>query len=239
VQAIFGIHSTPLFPAGEIAVQEGAVTAAVDHFAVTFTGKGAHAAHPDSGIDPIVAAASFVSSVQSIVSRNVDPFAANLVSITHFASGSTWNVIPETAFLEGTVRTMTAKDRQDVRNRLYALADHIARAYGATAAIEWFSGPPATANDSAWTAIAQAEARQQGMVVRRLPPSLGGEDFAFYQEHIRGVFIHIGTGLSYSAHNPRFQVDPQVLLPAAAYMSGLALRGLKELNITSGSGKND
>lgn len=228
VDAIFGIHCTPLFEVGDIALKTGAVTAAVDRFSITITGKGSHAAHPQSGIDPIVAASAFVSAVQSIVSRNVDPFSANLVSITHFSSGSTWNVIPESAFLEGTMRTLTKQDRIDVKQRIYDLANSIAQAYGATAAIDWLAGPPATDNDPSWTEFAKRVGEKEGFTIRQSPDSLGGEDFAFYQEETAGAFIHIGTGLSYSNHNPKFKVDPAALLPAAQYTARLAAEALVE-----------
>lgn len=222
VQAIFGMHCTPLFPVGDLALRPGAVTAAVDRFTITFTGKGTHAAHPQGGIDPIVTASAFVGAVQSIVSRNVDPFHANLVSITHFDSGSTWNVIPESAFLEGTMRTLTKEDRIAVKQRVYELAESIAKGYGATVAIDWFAGPPATDNDPDWTTFARQVGEKAGFTIQESPYSLGGEDFAFYQEKVKGAFVQMGTGLSYSNHNPKFKVDPSAILPAAQYMAQLA-----------------
>ena len=229
VEAIFGIHCTPLFPVGDIALRSGAVTAAVDRFSMTFTGKGTHAAHPQSGVDPIVTASAFVSAVQTIVSRNVDPFAANLVSITHFDSGSTWNVIPEKAFLEGTMRTLTKEDRTNVKQRIYDLAESIAKGFGATVTIDWHAGPPATANDPAWTEFAKAIGQADGLTIQESPYSLGGEDFAFYQDDIKGTFIQIGTGLSYSNHNPKFQIDPQAIMPTAQYVARLADAALREI----------
>ena len=229
VDAIFGIHCSPLFKVGDIAVKNGPVTAAVDRFSITFTGKGSHAAHPQSGIDPIVTASTFVSAVQSVVSRNVDPFDANLISITHFASGSTWNVIPESAFLEGTMRTLTKDDRKNVKQRIYDLANSIASAYGATATIDWLAGPPATDNDPEWTAFAKKVGEEEGLNVQHSPNSLGGEDFAFYQDEVKGTFVQIGTGLSYSNHNPKFQVDPAAIIPTAKYVARLATEALVEI----------
>lgn len=229
VQAIFGIHSSSLFEVGTVGIKAGAVTAAVDRFNITYTGKGTHAAHPQNGIDPIVTAAAFVSSVQSIISRNMDPFSPALLSITHFESGTTWNVIPETAYLEGTVRTLVPQDRVIMQERLHTLAKNIATAYGAEAAIQWISGPPATANDAAWASFAAAAAAKRGLQVEVSPNSLGGEDFAFYQEKIRGVFIQIGTGKSYPNHNPHFRVDPAALFPAAEYVADLAEQALVQI----------
>jgi len=239
IQVIFGIHSSPLFPIGDIAIREGAVTAAVDRFSITFTGKGTHAAHPQEGFDPIVAAAAFISSVQSIISRNVNPFDANLVSITHFESGSNWNIIPEQAFLEGTVRTLTADDRTYIQKRILDLAKYTAKSYNERADVQWFSGPPATANDENWVAFAKEEAEKQQLKIRVSPFSLGGEDFAFYQEKIKGVFIQMGTGTSYPNHNPHFQVDPIALYPTSQYTSRLAVQAIEKIRQVSGSGKND
>nr|WP_279388531.1 amidohydrolase [Pectinatus cerevisiiphilus] len=229
VQVIFGLHSSPLFPVGVVGIREGAVTAAVDRFEINFIGKGTHAAHPQNGIDPIVAASTFISSLQTVVSRNADPFATDLISITHFQSGNTWNVIPEKAYLEGTTRTLQPEDRKLVRQRVYDLAENIAKAYGAKAEIIWHAGPPATNNDAAWTAFAREQAPKAGLRVEPSPYSLGGEDFAFYQEKIKGAFVQIGTGKSYSNHNPHFQVDPAALLPAAEYMSQLAFNALARI----------
>ncbi len=237
VQVIFGIHSSPLFPVGTVAIREGTVTAAVDKFSIVFTGKGTHAAHPQNGIDPIVTASAFVNAVQSIVSRNVDPFSADLVSITHFESGNTWNVIPETAFIEGTVRTLTPQDRALIRERLYALAENTAKAYGASAGITWTGGAPATDNDAEWASFASEEAKRKGLDVQISPNSLGGEDFSYYQEKTRGVFIQIGTGISYPNHNPHFQVDPAALFPTASYTSDLVSHALAQIHDRPGSRK--
>lgn len=223
VEAIFGIHTSPLFPVGTVAIREGDVTASVDTFKITFKGKGTHGAHPNTGLDPIVTAAAFVSAVQTIVSRNSDPFASNLVSVTHIEAGNTWNVIPETAFVEGTVRTLKAADRSMVKERLIAMAEGIAVSFGQQVAVDWIPGPPATDNDKSWADFAAFQAEKAGLTVVPSPHSLGGEDFAYYQEKIRGVFIQIGTGLSFSNHNPGFKVDPAALYPAAEYLHRLML----------------
>lgn len=229
VQAIFGLHSSSAFKVGVVGIKTGAVTAAVDQFNITFSGKGTHAAHPQDGIDPIVTASAFVSAVQSIVSRNIDPFSPSLISITHFESGNTWNVIPETAYLEGTVRTLDPKDRIQVEARLRTMADAIASAHGAKAEVNWISGPPATINDEKWVSFATDEAKKLNLTVEKSPNSLGGEDFSFYMDKIKGVFIHVGTGESYPGHNPHFAVDPAALFPAAEYFAVLAQQALERV----------
>lgn len=229
VQAIFGIHIIVHIPVGTYALRSGAVTAAVDTFKITFRGRGSHGAHPDMGLDPIVAAADFVGAVQTIVSRNSNPFAANLVSVTHIQAGNTWNVIPETAFVEGTARAMTKEDRQLVEARIRVLADHIAQAYGESASVEWIAGPPATLNEEEWTGFAASVAKESGINVVQAPWNLGGEDFAYFLEKIPGSYIQVGIGDTYSNHHPKFQVDPGFLYPTSEYLAILAKKALVRL----------
>lgn len=229
VQAIFGLHTSPLYDVGMLGIRSGAVTASVDKFTVTFHGKGTHAAHPERGIDPIVMAASFVTAAQSIVSRNIDPAHPGLVSITHIESGNTWNVIPESSWLEGTVRCLTAEDRKLIKKRIYELAEGQAASFGGHAELTWYAGPPATDNTPDWTDFAIEVAKEAELDVVPAPVNLAGEDFAYYQEKIPGVFVLVGTGKSPANHNPKFHVDPAALGPAARYMARLAVEAFARL----------
>lgn len=229
VQAIFGLHTSPLYDVGTLGIRSGAVTASVDKFTVTFHGKGTHAAHPERGIDPIVMAASFVTAAQSIVSRNIDPAHPGLVSITHIESGNTWNVIPESSWLEGTVRCLTAEDRKLIKKRIYELAEGQAASFGGHAELTWYAGPPATDNTPDWTDFAIEVAKEAELDVVPAPVNLAGEDFAYYQEEIPGVFVLVGTGKSSANHNPKFHVDPAALGPAARYMARLAVEAFVRL----------
>ncbi len=229
VQAIFGLHTSPLYDVGTLGIRSGAVTASVDKFTVTFHGKGTHAAHPERGIDPIVMAASFVTAAQSIVSRNIDPAHPGLVSITHIESGNTWNVIPESSWLEGTVRCLTAEDRKRIKQRIYELAEGQAASFGGHAELTWYAGPPATDNTPDWTDFAIEVAKEAELDVVPAPVNLAGEDFAYYQEEIPGVFVLVGTGKSPANHNPKFHVDPAALGPAARYMARLAVEAFVRL----------
>lgn len=229
VQAIFGLHTSPLYDVGTLGIRAGAVTASVDKFTVTFCGKGTHAAHPERGTDPIVMAASFVTAAQSIVSRNIDPAHPSLVSITHIESGNTWNVIPESAWLEGTVRCLTAEDRKRIKQRIYELAEGQAASFGGHAELTWYAGPPATNNTPDWTDFAIQVAEESGLTVEPAPVNLAGEDFAYYQEEIPGAFVLVGTGKSPANHNPKFHVDPAALGPAAKYMARLAKEAFARL----------
>ena len=229
VQAIFGLHTSPIYDVGTLGIRAGAVTASVDKFTVTFCGKGTHAAHPERGTDPIVMAASFVTAAQSIVSRNIDPAHPSLVSITHIESGNTWNVIPESAWLEGTVRCLTAEDRKRIKQRIYELAEGQAASFGGHAELTWYAGPPATNNTPDWTDFAIQVAEASGLTVEPAPVNLAGEDFAYYQEEIPGAFVLVGTGKSPANHNPKFHVDPAALGPAAKYMARLAKEAFARL----------
>jgi len=229
VQAIFGLHTSPIYDVGTLGIRAGAVTASVDKFTVTFCGKGTHAAHPERGTDPIVMAASFVTAAQSIVSRNIDPAHPSLISITHIESGNTWNVIPESAWLEGTVRCLTAEDRKRIKQRIYELAEGQAASFGGHAELTWYAGPPATNNTPDWTDFAIQVAEASGLTVEPAPVNLAGEDFAYYQEEIPGAFVLVGTGKSPANHNPKFHVDPAALGPAAKYMARLAKEAFARL----------
>ena len=203
--------------------------AAVDHFVFRFRGTGTHAAHPESGVDPIVLAAAFIQSVQTVVARNLSPFSAGVVSVTHIAAGNTWNVIPEEALVEGTTRSMNAKEREQIRARVCALAEQLAAAYGAAVETDWYEGPPATRNDGFWASYAAEKAKERGLNVIPAPKSLGGEDFAFYQEKVPGMFVLVGTGLSAAIHNPTFRVDPRALAPTADYLAELVRTALSKV----------
>lgn len=229
VKAMFGLHCSPRLSVGTVGIRAGAITASVDRFVITFHGRGTHAAHPEAGVDPIVCAASFVQAAQTIVSRNLEPFDAGLVSITHISGGNTWNVIPDVAFVEGTTRSMTTENRKLIKSRLYALAENIAYAHGAAAEIEWHAGPPATNNTPAWAGLARQTAEACGLTVIEAPQSLAGEDFAWYQETIPGAFLLVGTGTSAANHNAKFQVDPSAIAPTAAYLTELVSHALQQV----------
>ena len=226
VEAIYGLHIEINQPVGSVGITSGSVTAAVDRFIVRLTGKGTHAAHPQDGIDPVLTASQIVTLAQSIVSRNLDPFSQGLLSITRISAGNTWNVIPQTAELEGTVRTMGRHNRRLMEERFRTLVRHIALSQGAEAEIDWFAGPPATDNAPCFEPVASAAAAELGLEITVPSSSLGGEDFAFYQEMVPGFFIHIGTGESYPNHHPKFQVDANALEPAVDYFAALAKKTL-------------
>lgn len=224
VDCIWGIHADPTNETGVLGIREGYVTAAVDRFIITVKGIGCHGAHPDDGVDPVPVAAAIISALQTVVTRNINAFHPALISVTRLEAGNTWNVIPETAILEGTVRTMGREDRILFEKRLKEIAEHTAVAYGAQAQVEWIAGPPATYNDKqmAEKCIRLAQTKGSFQVVPE-ESSLGGDDFAFLEEGIPGCYIKIGTGKGQLIHQPGFRVDPKVIMPTAEYLTELML----------------
>ncbi|MBQ6554420.1 MAG: amidohydrolase, partial [Firmicutes bacterium] len=230
VELFLAGHTYPWFPAGTLGIRSGAVMAAADRFCVTIKGKGCHAANPDKGNDPIPALAAVISAFQTIVSRRIDPFESAVVSITRVNAGNTWNVIPETAFLEGTVRAMDEDVRSGICQSMEQLASATAKAYGCEAIFEYEKGPAPVINDIAVCERAAVVARELGLNVQINPPSMIAEDFSRYLKIAPGALFRIGTGGGFDNHHPSFTADPSALLPAAKFFAVLAEKELKILN---------
>lgn len=229
VDAIFGLHVSPSEEAGVLSFRTGAVNASVDRFEIEITGTGCHAAHPNQGVDPIVVASTLVTTLQSIISRNLDPFDPAILSVTRITSGNTWNVIPMTAELEGTVRTLNDEVRNKIPQRMKDLSEGIAESFGASSEFRWFPGPPATNNSDFWVEKAQNLARNLEFPFGITKPSMGGEDFAFYQESIEGLFFQVGVGSPYPLHHPKFQANLDALETATTFYQELAITALSTL----------
>lgn len=222
-------HTYPWYPAGTVGIRPGPVMASADHFSVRIRGKGCHAANPDRGIDPIPALGAIISAFQTVVSRRIDPFEGAVVSITRVEAGNTWNVTPETAFLEGTVRAMTEAVRDSIQLSLEQLAAATAKAYGCEAEFEYERGPAPVLNDAGLCDRAASAARELGLNVEVNPPSMIAEDFSRYLKLAPGALFRIGTGGGFDNHHPSFTADPSALLPAARLFATLAERELEYL----------
>jgi amidohydrolase len=155
VKAIYGMHNKPDLPVGTIGIRSGPLMAAADGFLVELEGIGSHAAVPEASVDPVVAAAYLVTALQSIVSRSVSPLESAVVSVTRLHTGTAWNIIPEKAILDGTVRTFDDDVRTRVKQRFGDIVTGVAAAFGAQASFRWLQGPPPVHND---TALADAAA---------------------------------------------------------------------------------
>ncbi|MER1993509.1 MAG: amidohydrolase [Eubacteriales bacterium] len=223
-------HTYPWYPAGVLGIRPGPAMAAADRFIVSIKGKGCHAAHPERGNDPIPAMAAMITAFQTIISRRTDPCDSAVLSVTRAEAGNTWNVIPETAVMEGTVRAMTAAVRDDIHRRMERMAADIAGAYGCEAAVEYERGPDPVVNDAEACERAAAAARQLGMRVETNPPTMIAEDFSEYLRLAPGVMFRVGTGGSCDNHHPSFTADPSVLYPAARFFATLAVKELERLD---------
>lgn len=223
VEQIWGIHSDPTNEVGVLGIREGYVAAAADRFIIKVKGIGSHGAHPDDGIDPIAAAVAIVQGLWTIPARNINAFHPALISVARFQAGTTWNVIPETAELEGTVRTMDRQDRVLFEKRVREIASNTARAYGADLEITWIAGAPAVYNDGKLAEKSMRIAKECGFSVVPEESSMGGDDFSLYEEKIPGCYIKIGTGKGPTIHQPNFQVDEKAIWPAAEYLVRLLM----------------
>jgi amidohydrolase len=174
------------------------------------------------GIDPIPAMTAIVSAFQTVISRRVNPLDSAVVSVTRVEAGNTWNVTPETAFIEGTVRAMTEPVRSGISRTLEELAVKTADAYGCRARFEYESGPAPVINDAAVCERAAITAGKLGMKVEVNPPAMIAEDFSRYLKLAPGAMFRIGTGGGYDNHHPAFTADPTALLPAAKFFAALA-----------------
>ncbi|MCC7350550.1 MAG: amidohydrolase [Phycisphaerales bacterium] len=196
VGAIFGLHGWPGLPAGIIATRPGALLAATDNFSITFIGSGCHGAYPHLGRDPIVTAAEAVVNLQQLVSREIDPTESAVLTIGKINGGTAVNIIPDTATIEGTARTLNEETRQQVRQAMERRVSAIARANDCRVQLAWTEGYPCTINDPAAADFVADTARQVLGNDRYLPvakPSMGGEDFSYYLQQIPGCFFLLGV----------------------------------------------
>jgi amidohydrolase len=196
VRAIFGLHGWPGIKVGVVVSKPGVLLAATDTFAATFIGRGCHAAYPQLGVDPIVTAAEAVLNLQQFVSREFDPTDSAVVTVGKFNAGTATNVIPDTAAIEGTARTLHPQARAKIAASLKRRCAGIAAANLCDLKFEWIDGYPPTINDPQMTDYVAQIARTTFGPDRYLTapkPSMGGEDFAYYLEKVPGCFFLVGV----------------------------------------------
>jgi hippurate hydrolase len=228
VEAVYGMHNWPGLPAGQFAIRPGPMMAAFDIFEILVEGRGAHAAMPHLGVDPVVAAAQIVGGLQTIASRTIDPLQGAVVSVTQIHGGDTWNVIPDSVVLRGTTRAFDAVVRDALEPAIRRVAEGVCAALGASARLRYERRYPPTINSPAETehAAAIAAALVGGDNVRRdLLPSMGAEDFAWFLEQRPGAYIWIGNGAAAGQamlHNPHYDFNDEILALGASYWARLA-----------------
>jgi hippurate hydrolase len=226
--AIFGLHNQPGKPERTFHYPPGPMMSASDRVTITVRGRGGHAARPHHTVDPIVAAASLVMALQTIVARNVDPTKVGIITVGTLHAGKAMNVIANEAVLGLSVRSFDPEVRELLRRRITELAQAHAASYGATAEVDYGWGHPVLVNDAAQTAFARSVAEE--LVgpehVGEVELVTGSEDFAYMLERVPGCFVRLGNGGSGMLHTSRFDFDDRNLTVGAAYWTRLAERFL-------------
>jgi hippurate hydrolase len=234
VEAVYGMHNWPGIPVGNFAVRSGPIMAADDKFEIILSSRGAHAAMPQLGDDPIVAAGALIGAIQTIASRTVDPQQGVVVSVTQMHAGNTWNVIPEEVVLRGTCRYFEPGLREVLEKALQRVAQGIAATYGVKVGFAYQKPiPPAVNAERPTEAAARAAERVVGEanVLRDLPPSMGCEDFAFMLAARPGCYIWIGNGPivnGRSLHSARYDFNDEILPLGASYWCTLVESVLRQ-----------
>lgn len=219
VSAIIGFHNMPQLKAGQLALKAGGVMAGVEKFRVDIAGVSSHAARPDLGVDTVVTLTSMVQNLQQLVSRMVSPFEAAVLSITHIEAGSTWNVLPQSGFFEGTIRCFNPDLQKRLKADFIKIVENTAENMGAKAHIDWDHTPPVTYNDPELTQLIIQNTEKFQEVLEAVP-STAGEDFAFYQEKIPGVFAFIGSNGAADApdlHHDTMTIDDEAFKVSVPY----------------------
>jgi amidohydrolase len=230
VDAVLGLHVASELPTGIIGTRPGASSASGDQFTITIQGKGGHAARPQNAVDPVVIGSQIVSALQALVSRETDPIASGVVSVTAFLAGEAFNVIPDSAELRGTVRTLDPDVRDHLERRLHEVAIAIGESMGAKVEVDYLRGYPSVINEPQMVEIVREAAisavGEEGF--RELPPMMGGEDFSYFALERPGCFFMVGVrneerGITWPHHHPRFDLDEDGMTAGIATMANAVL----------------
>ncbi|HYW92386.1 MAG TPA: M20 aminoacylase family protein [Gammaproteobacteria bacterium] len=235
VRGVYGLHNAPPLPRGCFAIRPGPMMASADDFRLRVRGRGCHAAMPDLGRDPVVAAAHIITALQTLPSRMVAATDALVVSVTRMQGGTTWNIIPEEVFLQGTVRTLKPEIREQARAAIRRVAEGVGSGLGVEVELEYNELFPVLVNHARETEVAaEAAASVVGPenVLRDAPPTMGTEDFAHMLNAMPGSYIMLGTGeqgvAPTSLHSPHYDFNDEALALGAAYWVSLARKVLGE-----------
>lgn len=225
IQEVYGMHNRPGMPVGAFGLRPGPLMAASDRLHVLIEGKGGHAAYPHKCIDPVLVGSHMVVALQSIASRSVDPLQSGLISMCMFHAGDAGNVIPATAELTGTARSLLPEVRDLLEERFVTICEGTARLFGASAKATYRRDYPITVNHARQTAFAASVAGQvvgTENVDGDLAPVMGGEDFSFMLEARPGAFIFIGNGDTANVHNPAYNFNDDAIPVGVSYWARLA-----------------
>ena len=231
IEEVYGMHNYPGLPVGDFAIRPGPMMASADRLYIDIEGVGGHAARPHVSIDTVLVGAQIINAIQSVVSRNVDPLESAVVSITQFHAGTADNIIPQTAKLSGTARTLDPAVRDLVEKRLHEVIEGTAALYGAKAKLVYKRDYPVTRNHERQTAFAAEIARDvvgRDRVDDAVAPVMGAEDFSYMLEARPGAFIFVGNGDTAGLHHPAYDFNDELIPVGASYWVKLvetALRG--------------
>jgi hippurate hydrolase len=219
VEQVYGMHNGPGIPIGSFAIRSGPIMAATNAIDIKIEGLGGHAARPHKCIDTVLVGAQLITALQQIVSRTVDPLDSAVISICEFHAGNAHNVIPQTAELRGTVRTLTNEVRQLVEKRVREVVDGVAKMTGARIELNYEHGYPVTVNHGPQTEFATRVAREVAgeANVHEMPPLMGAEDFSFMLEARPGAFIFCGNGDSAGLHHPAYNFNDEAIVYGTSY----------------------
>jgi hippurate hydrolase len=220
IQEVYGMHNYPGLPVGEFAIRPGPIMAAADRIYIDIEGRGAHAAKPHQGIDSVLVGAQIVNQLQSIVARNIDPLEAAVVSICQFNAGSADNIIPQTARLSGTARSLTNEVQDVLEARVREVVEGTAKLYGAKVKLTYKRDYPVTRNHAEQAAFAASVASDvvgNERVDAAVAPVMGAEDFSFMLNARPGAFIFVGNGDSAGLHHPSYDFNDEAIPVGTSY----------------------
>jgi amidohydrolase len=220
IEEVYGMHNFPGLPVGEFSIRSGAIMASTDNLTIEIEGVGGHAARPHFAVDPVLVGAQIVNNIQSIVSRNIDPLDAAVVSICVFQAGHADNVIPQTARLRGTARSLRPEVRDLLGKRLHEVVEATAKVHGATAKLNLRRGYPVLRNHERETAFAASIAGEIAgteHVDTDMAPVMGAEDFSYMLEARPGAFIFVGNGDTAGLHHQSYDFNDDIIPIGTSY----------------------
>ena len=224
IQEVYGMHNKPGVPVGRFEIAKGPAMAAADRIHIKIEGLGGHAAAPHRVNDPIVACCALVSALQTVASRNADPLDSIVVSVTALNAGEAFNVIPQTAEIKGSIRTLTPETRELAQKRITAIVAGVMAAFDMKYDLEYHLGYPVTFNHAGQTDFVTSVAKEafgSNAIKTDIPPTMGSEDFSFMLEERPGAFINIGNGDSAGLHHPAYEFNDEAIPVGVKYWASL------------------
>lgn len=236
VDGVIGLHLISNYPMGRVGVRAGTVFASADRFVLTVKGKGGHAAMPERSVDPIVIAAYIITALQTLISRETSPFSPAVVTIGQVQAGTAFNIIPETAELQGTMRAFTVEHREQLKRRITEMANGVASAMGGTCDVQFIDGCPACINDETLTEVVYKAAvdavGEEYVDSSEEVMTTGSDDMGVFLQTVPGCYFIVGANnpekqATYPHHHPRFNIDEDALPIAVEVLTRAAMEYLK------------